>query len=230
MGFLWAIFMPTLIVLAGLIVKKAMSVVSGRPIEASDLVSVMLKSLPWAFFISTIRFATNSLLGNRELVTKIYFPREILPLSSVIGNLFDFIIAFFALAVIFMFLGVEISMHALWFLPLMIMLVCLTTCFGMLFACGNLFYRDVKYIVEVIVTFAIFFTPVFYEAKSFGKWGFVLLLNPVGAILECMNTAIVYQRTPDLLWVGYAAAWSFGGLLLSWVIFQKSEYLFAEWI
>ena len=230
MGFLWAIFMPTLIVLAGLIVKKAMSVISGVPMETSDLVAVTLKSLPWAFFISAIRFATGSLLGNRDLVTKIYFPREIFPLSAVIGNLFDFIVAFVALVIIFIFFGVEITLHALWFFPLMIMLVFLTACFGMLFACGNLFFRDVKYIVEVIVTFAIFFTPVFYEAKNLGKWGFLLMLNPVGAILESIGTAVVHHQTPNLFWVGYAAVWSFGGLLLSWTVFHKSEYLFAEWI
>ena len=64
----------------------------------------------------------------------------------------------------------------------------------MLLACANLFFRDVKYIVEVILTIGIFFTPVFYEVSMFGKWESVLLSNPVGTILEAINTVVVLQR------------------------------------
>jgi lipopolysaccharide transport system permease protein len=230
MGFLWAILMPTLIVLAGLIVRKAMSFLSGKPMETSELLSVMVKSLPWAFFIGTIRIATNSLVGNRSLVTKIYFPREVFPFSAVLANLFDFAISCIALVVAFVLWRVEVSVHALWFLPLMVMLVIMTAGFGMILSFANLFFRDVKYIVEVIVTFAIFFTPVFYDAKSFGKWETLLLLNPVGAILESMSLAIVHHRTPDPFWLSYAALWAFGGCLASWYVFHRSEHLFAEYI
>lgn len=228
MGFLWAVFMPTLIVLAGVIVRKAMSVLSGKPVEMSELVSVMIKSLPWAFFIGTIRFATNSLVGNRSLVTKIYFPREVFPLSAVLANIFDFVIALIALVGAFALFRVEVTFHVLWFLPLFLLLVFLTAGFGMILSCGNLFFRDVKYIVEVIVTFAIFFTPVFYEAKAFGKWQTLLLLNPVGAILESMTTAIVHHHSPDPFWVAYASLWAFGGFFGSWYLFHRSEHLFAE--
>lgn len=228
MGFLWAVFMPTLIVVAGLIVRKAMSVLSGKPVEMSELVSVMVKSLPWAFFIGTIRSATNSLVGNRSLVTKIYFPREVFPLSAVLANLFDFAIALFALLAAFAMFQVEVTVHVLWFLPLFVLLVLMTAGFGLILSCANLFFRDVKYIVEVIVTFAIFFTPVFYEAKAFGKWETLLLLNPVGAVLESMNVAIVHHRPPDPLWVSYASLWALGGFLVSWYVFHRSEYLFAE--
>jgi lipopolysaccharide transport system permease protein len=228
MGFLWAVFMPTLIVLAGLIVRKAMSVLSGKPIEMSELVSIMVKALPWAFFIGTIRFATNSLVGNMNLITKIYFPREVFPLSALLAHLFDFAIAFFALVAVFAVFHVEITVHALWFLPLMVLLIIMTAGFGMILSCANLFFRDVKYIVEVIVTFAIFFTPVFYEAKAVGKWETLLMLNPVGAILECMTIAIVHHRAPDPFWLFYVSLWAFGGFFISWYVFHRSEYLFAE--
>src|SRR5690242_140697 len=93
MGFLWAIFMPVLVVVSGLVVRKAFSVVSGKPIEYTELISVVVKSLPWAFFAGSIRTATNSLLTNSNLVTKIYFPREVFPFSSVLTHLFDFAVA-----------------------------------------------------------------------------------------------------------------------------------------
>ena len=75
-------------------------------------------------------------------------------------------------------------------------------------SCGNLFFRDVKYIIDVVLTFAIFFTPVFYEASMFGKWEIVLLLNPIGSLLECINAVVVLHRAPDTLWLLYTGFWS----------------------
>src|SRR3989338_1536220 len=93
MGFVWAIFMPLVAISAGVLIKKAMAVVSGRYIDTLGIVSIAVKVLPWTFFISAIRFAVQSLVGNRELVTKIYFPRVVLPLASVLACLFDFLIS-----------------------------------------------------------------------------------------------------------------------------------------
>ena len=74
MGFLWAIFMPILIISAGILVKYAMALVSGKPIVLTDIVTVSVKALPWAFTVGSIRFATTSLLGNTNLVSKDIFP------------------------------------------------------------------------------------------------------------------------------------------------------------
>ena len=162
MGFLWAIFMPIIIVLAGIIVKKAMAVLSGRPLELSQIASVVVKSLPWAFFIGALKFSVNSLVGNMNLVQKIYFPREVFPISYILAQLFDFLIASFTLTLVLIFAKIGISIHLLW-LPLIILfLVLFTAALGLLLSCANLFFRDVKYIVDVILTFGIFFTPVFY--------------------------------------------------------------------
>jgi lipopolysaccharide transport system permease protein len=228
MGFLWAIFMPLLIVFAGLIVKKGFAIVSGKPMDLSELTSVCIKSLPYSFFIASIRFATNSLVGNANLVTKIYFPREVFPLAAVLANLFDFLLGGVFLVVVLFFLGFQVDYYAAWLPILVFLLILFTMASGMILSCANLFFRDVKYIVEVLVTFAIFFTPVFYNASLFGKWGPLLLINPVGAILENINTVVVLHRPPDLFWVAYAALWSTVGLLVSWNVFHKLEYLVAE--
>jgi len=108
------------------------------------------------------------------------------------------------------------------------LLIFLTVGLGMFLSCANLFFRDVKYIVEVILTFGIFFTPVFYEAKLFGKWENVLLMNPIGSILEAINDVVVLHQPPNLYWVGYSAIWAVGGLFAAWTIFHKSEFSFAE--
>ena len=228
MGFIWAIFMPMLIVAAGILVKKAFSLVSGKPMGMTDLASVSVKSIPWAFFISSVRFATNSLTSNSNLVTKIYFPREVFPISAVLANLFDFFIASVTLTIILAITGIGISLQILWLPIIFSLLVLLTIGLGMILACANLFFRDVKYIVEVIVTFAIFFTPVFYEASMFKNWEPILLLNPVGAILENINAVVVLQQPPSIFWLSYSAVWAIGGLLLCWNVFHRTEFKFSE--
>src|SRR5512134_2974994 len=121
MGFLWAIFMPMLIVTAGLLIKKGFSIVSGKPMDMAGIVSVSVKSLPYAFFIASIRFATNSLTGNSSLVTKIYFPREVFPVAAVLANLFDFLLASAFLMVILAFAGFPVDRYAAW-VPLLVLL------------------------------------------------------------------------------------------------------------
>jgi len=228
MGFLWAVLMPLLIVAAGIIVKKGISIISGKPLEISDLASITVKALPWSFLIGAVRFSTNSLVSNANLVTKIYFPREVFPLAAVLANLFDFAIASIATIVILGFMGVGISVYILWVPLLLLFLILFTAGVGMLMSCANLFFRDVKYLVEVFLTFAIFFTPVFYEASMFGKWETLLLLNPVGAILECVNAVVVLHQPPNYFWMLYAASWGIGLFLISWNIFHRLEYSFAE--
>src|SRR5476649_2237429 len=93
MGFLWAIFMPIVAVAAGILIKQAMAVVSGHAVDKLGVMSISVKVLPWTFFISSIRFSVQSLVGNSNLFTKIYFPRAVLVLSSILACLFDFGIA-----------------------------------------------------------------------------------------------------------------------------------------
>lgn len=228
MGFLWAILMPALIITAGVLVRYAFSMGSGRPFNLSDLASVSLKSAPWAFFVSSIRFATGSLTGNSNLVTKIYFPREVFPLAAVLAALFDFAVASGVILLVLIAARVGVSVELLWLPLIILLLVLLTSGLGMFLACANVFFRDVKYLVEVFLTFGILFTPVFYEARMFGKWAPILLLNPVGAILEALNNVVVLHRPPEMFWLSYAAFWSLGGSVVAWKIFDKAEASFAE--
>ena len=228
MGFLWAILMPTMVVVAGILVRKAFSIVSGKPLETDALISVMVKSLPWAFFVGSIRSTTNCLLANSNLVTKIYFPREVFPFSSILAQLFDFAVGLTLLIILIALSGFNPSFHLLWVPLLIVLLIVLTAGLGLLLSCTTLFFRDVKYIVEIFLTFGVLFTPVFYESSMFGDWSRVLLLNPVGSILEGINDAVVIQKHPDLYWVSYSACCAIGSFFVAWLIFDKAEAAFAE--
>jgi lipopolysaccharide transport system permease protein len=228
MGFLWAILMPMMIISAGLLVRYGYSRISGKPLSLSELATVSVKSLPWAFFISSLRFATNSLVSNVNLVTKINFPKEIFPLSAIISQLFDFLVAGVLLAGVLVLARIGPSAQLLWVPVLLALLILLATGLGVFFSAANLFFRDVKYIVEVIVTFAIFFTPVFYEADLMGKWSNLLLLNPAAPLLEGLNAAVVLHRAPDLGWLLYSALVSMAAFFGSFYFFHRVQHSFAE--
>jgi ABC-type polysaccharide/polyol phosphate export permease len=230
MGFLWAILMPALIIAAGVLVRYAFSMGSHSMFDPADLASVSLKSAPWAFFVGAVRFATSSLTSNSNLVTKIYFPREVLPLSAVLASLFDFAVASSVVVLVLIWARVGLSPELLWVPVIVALFVVLTAGMGMLLACSNLFFRDVKYLVEVFLTFGILFTPVFYEARMVRKWAPILLLNPIGAMLESLNNAVVSHKSPDPFWLAYAACWAVTGFLVSWRIFHGAEGSFAEGI
>jgi len=228
MGFLWAIFMPFIIVLSGVIVRIAMATIAGKEVQLTQVASVTVKALPWAFFIGSLKFTVGSLVMNMNILNKIYFPRIIFPLSYTLGQIFDFVIATAAFTIVLIIAKIGASIYLLYLPILIVFLILFTAGLGMILACGNLFYRDVKYIVDVILTFAIFFTPVFYEASLFGKWETLLLMNPVGSILECINTVVVLHQPPAFIWFSYAGIISITVFIGGWIIFHKAEPTFSD--
>lgn len=242
MGLAWAIFMPSLIVLAGLAVRIGMAHFAGRAIEGSEIAALAVKALPWAFFVGTVQFATSSLTGNMNLVTKIYFPREVLPLATTAAQMFDTAIACTVLAIVLPFLGVWPSVASLAAIPLALLFLTLTAGTAIFLSCANLFFRDVKYIVQVLLTFGIFFTPVFFEPNTFGELGArLMMLNPLAPFLEGFRLAIVEQHNILLPlteasgnqwspgWLAYGAAWAIFMPAASTLLFHRMQILFAEY-
>jgi ABC-type polysaccharide/polyol phosphate export permease len=228
MGFFWAILMPAVVVGAGILVRFAAAQWSGTPLKKSDIGSVMVRAVVWSFIISGIRFGTNSLITNPNLVTKLAFPKEVFPISAVLSNLFDFSIAFTAVLIIMLIFGWIPTAYALLALPLMLLVCAFTTGLSLLLAAANLFFRDVKYLVEVLLTYAIFFTPVLYDASALGRWKVVVLLNPAAPLLEGLADVLVYGRMPELIWLAYSSAASLLLLIVSYWFFKQLEPKFAE--
>lgn len=228
MGMLWAFLMPLIIVCAGFIVRYALAAASGKPVDMGDLTAVAVKAAPWAFFVSALRFGTNSMTSNWQLVTKIYLPRLIFPLAAVLSALFDLAIATIGVTFFLVIARTGLSVYLLW-LPLLVgAFVVLTASLAILFSAASLFLRDVKYLVDVFLTFAIFFTPVFYDTSLFGKLAPLLLLNPVSPLLEGMAAVTVHHVNPSIPWLTYSCAATGVLLVLSVLMFRKLEPRFAE--
>lgn len=228
MGFLWAVLMPLLIVGAGILVRAAFAYVGGTKLIGRDLADVAVRSVPWAFVMAALRFATNSLITNVNLVQKVYMPREIFPLAAVASQFIDFLVASATLTVFLTIVGVGLSWQLLWVPVLVLILVVFTVGLGTLLSAASLFFRDVKYLVEVFMTFAIFVTPVFYSVDAFARFRTILLINPVSALLEGLARTVVHHRPPLYGWTAYSAGVS---LLVFWVavtLFKRLEPYFAE--
>ncbi len=228
MGFLWAILMPLLIVLVGVLVRYAYSLASGTQVVLEDVSSVAIRSVPWAFAVSSIRFGSSCLIGNSALVTKIYFPKEIFPIAAVGSSLFDFVIAAVPLAILVALAGGQLSIALFWVPILLVILIMIIVGIVFFVSAASLFFRDVKYLVEIFLTFGIFVTPVFFNMKMFGEYGIYMMLNPLSAVMEGLETSIIAAQSPDLIWLAYSLAFGLAAMVGGYLFFKRLEPAFAE--
>lgn len=248
MGVAWAVLMPLLIVGAGVMFRVVLATLSNTHVEGASIASIAVKALPWAFFAGALSMATQSIIGNANLIGKVYFPREALPLSTVIAQCPDLVVGLAVVTVILPFVGVPLAWSFLWVPPLLLLLAAFTVGISLLLSCANLFFRDVKYIVQVLLTFGIFFTPVLFEPVMVGPTAAsIIMLNPVAPVLEGLRLCIVehhnllqplvatsHKGITFTVWhpwyLAYTAAWAIGGLLGSALLFHRLEFVFAEYI
>jgi lipopolysaccharide transport system permease protein len=149
-------------------------------------------------------------------------------LAAVMACLFDFVVASGALAVLLLVLGTGWSIYLLC-LPVLIMtMVLLAAGFSMIVSAGSLFFRDVKYIVEAVLTFAIFFTPVLYDVQMFGAEGKWLLINPAAPILEAISDCVTGRQCLPLSWLVYSVGFALATFIGGYVFFKHLEPAFAE--
>jgi len=167
--------------------------------------------------------------------------------GAVMAQAVDSLVGTVTLLLALPLLGVSFGLSMLWTVPIAFTLLVFTVGSALFLSCANLFFRDVKYIVQVLVTFGIFFTPVFFDAAMFGATGAqVAMLNPLAPILEGFRLCIVEGHgllqplvqtsgagDEVLAWtpwyLAYSAAWSVFGLLGAALLFHRSEFVFAEY-
>jgi ABC-type polysaccharide/polyol phosphate export permease len=226
MGFGWAVFMP-------LVNTAVFSVIFMRVAAITTPVPYPLFAfcgfLFWNFFASSLRFSVVSLTSNSNLVTKIYFPREIFPFSAVLVCVVDLAVGVVVLAAMMAYYGVAIT-PALLFLPVVLLvLLSLTAGMALILAMANLFYRDIKYLFEVAITVWMFATSVVYPVESVGgRLGQLLALNPMTQIIEACRATILYGRVPEAVPFGATALLSLLVLMAGWHLFHRAEFTFAE--
>ena len=191
MGFAWALFTPLVMVLSGCMIKFVMAQMSGSSLNIMGLCGMTMKTIAWGFVTGCISAGNVCLISNMNLVTKIYFPREVFFFNSILVQMFDVGVSLIGLAVFFLCIGVYPTWQILWVPLLILMLVCMVLAFSMVLSITTVFYRDVKYIVTIIISFGIFYAPVYYEPEIFGPIGSqIMMLNPASPILEGIRLSV----------------------------------------
>ena len=229
LGFLWAILQPLFMTLV-FTVFIGDSIIQKTQLPIPYPLFALSGMLLWGIFSGGMSNAANSMVSNANIIKKIYFPRLIIPISSILVALVDFFIAFIIFVILLFIYKVEINYSALAFLPLSILITCLSAmgC-GTLLAALNIKYRDVRYIIPFMVQGLLFLTPVLYPTNisSNPLAQFILKLNPLSGALELMRG----------LFVGYTINYetvliSLGTSLVLFIVgilyFRKTEGYFAD--
>ena len=184
--------------------------------------------LPWTFFANALTQSSNSLVGNANLLSKVYFPRLVIPIASILGGVVDFGIAFLVLIVLMLVYGI-IPTVAIMFLPLFLLLA-LTTALGvgLWLSALNVEYRDIRYAVPFLVQVLLFASPVVYSSTLLDEpWRTLYGINPMVGVIEGFRWALLGTTPPGpMLFISVLAAIAF--LVSGAMYFRRMEKSFAD--
>lgn len=226
LGAAWAIIQPLFTML---IFSIFFGRLAGMP---SDNIPYSLFALagllPWTFFSNAVNNSGNSLIGNSNLITKVYFPRILIPAASVGSGLIDFAIGFVLLVILMFYYGVGVSLNLL-MLPVLILLTCLLAIgVGMWMSALNVKYRDIRYALPFLIQLWLFVTPIIYPASIVpDKWRWLLALNPLAGQIEAYRSAF-FGKPFDWLSLGISAVLTLAILTYSAYTFRRMERSFAD--
>jgi lipopolysaccharide transport system permease protein len=185
--------------------------------------------VPWMYFSYALQSATNVVVENQRVITKVYFPRLVLPFSAVLSGLVDFAIGFVVLVILTLAYGIRPTIAALW-LPLLVLVAILTALgVGLWMSALNALYRDVRYVMPFVVQFWMFASPVAYPSALVpARWRWLYGLNPMAGVIDGFRWALTgHGQPPGLVMLASAAMVAVvlvGGLFF----FQRMEGTVAD--
>jgi lipopolysaccharide transport system permease protein len=229
LGATWAVIQP---VLTMLVFNFIFGTVAKVPTDGVPYpIFAFTALLPWGLFTTALNTASRSLTANQNMITKIYFPRLVLPIASVLGGLVDFAIAFLILIGMLIFYKVTPT-AAVWTLPLFLVLALITALGVALWLSAiNVQYRDVNYVLPFLTQFWLFLTPVAYSAKVISeKWQIVYSLNPMAGVVNGFRWALLGTDTGPGLTMGISASIALVVLMSGLFYFRSMERTFADTI
>lgn len=201
--------------------------------------------IPWNFFNNGLRLGANAFLANSVLIKKVYFPRELLPLSAIIVELINFGFAFFILVIFLYGTGLPLTVYAFWIIPILISQILLTLGLALLFGSINVYYRDAMMILDVALTALFFLTPIFYSLEQYGTTTTLLgisfnpaqvmrWINPMASIVDGFRTVLwgtIGSSGPASMDVPFWWRTFVTSLLIfivGYVVFLRTESSFGE--
>ena len=225
LGVLWSFLNPLLTVLVYAIVFPYIM----RVKVPNYLIFLIVAIIPWNFFTTCITTGCNCVWLNGGIIKKVYFPREILPVSVILAGLINFLISCVIILIFLFFGGVGFSIHLLW-LPVIAIIQSFLS-LGLLFILSaiNVYVRDVEYVVAFFVNLLFYGTPILYTVEMFPKnISWILKINPLGHLIDAYRSIFYYQTMPNFGSLLYLIIVSLIILIIGYSVFRKLEKGFAE--
>lgn len=226
-GVSWAIFQPFMTMVVFSVFFGSLLKVPSDGVPYPIFVYTGL--LFWQFFSSALSETSNILISNQAIITKVYFPRLILPISAVITKLIDFFVAAFILVGLMVYYNYLPNLNGLFILPVLLLITFMASVGGGLFlAAINVKYRDVRFVLPFFIQILLFLTPVIYPASIAGKYSWILALNPMMGVIQTARAVLL--DTAPINWALILISFVVCAVLLAVgiIYFKKVERYFAD--
>ena len=227
LGIAWAVMQPLAFMLIFTVVFGKFGKVAsdGTPYPLFSYTGLV----PWTFFSTALGLSVNSVAANMNLVKKIYFPREVFPIGAIIGCFVDFLIASALVGGLMALYRVPLNPNFLWLPWLIALEVGFLVGVGLLASALNVFYRDIKYIIPLVVQLGLFVTPVIYSVSKVPEhlrpW---YMLNPMAVVVDGMRRVILHGQAPDVGALAAATVFVAALGLAAYAYFKRVEVKFAD--
>lgn len=226
-GVAWAVFQPllTMIIFSVFFGRLANIPSDGVPYPIFVFVGLLF----WQFFSGALADTSNSLISNQSIVTKVYFPRLLLPISTVIAKAVDFLIAAVVLIGLMVYYQYMPGLVGIILLPLLLFISFMASVgLGLMLASINVKYRDVRYVLPFFIQIMMFLTPVIYPASIAGKYSWLLALNPMMGVIQSARAALLGTTPINWLLILISFVATAVILMLGIYMFKKTERFFAD--
>ena len=225
LGVLWSFINPLLSVLVYAIVFPYIM----RIKVENYLIYLITGIIPWTFFTSAINTGIISILSNADIIKKVYFPRIILPISSVTSALVNFFISCIIILAFCIFGGVGISASLLW-LPLVALIqYVMLLGFTFILSAIEMYMRDIEHIVNFVLAMAFYATPILYTPDIFpDNLSWILKINPMAYLVNAYRDIFLYHQNPSLYGLIVVGVFSVAIFIIGYIVFERLQKGFAE--
>lgn len=227
LGIAWAVLQPfALMVVFSVIFSHVVHVrTSGIPYPAFSYVALV----PWMYFSNGLSLGVPSLVGNANLVSKIYFPREVLPLASLLASFVDFLVAGSILAGMLLYYRIGLTWQILWLPVIVLLQLAFMVACVLALSAANVFYRDVRLLLPFLLQIWLYVTPVIYPLNVVpGRYRLLFAINPMTGIVDAYRRVTLQGTAPDLQLLLLTSVISLGLLALGYRVFKGVEMQFAD--
>ena len=227
LGLAWAILQPLSLMLIYTVIFSVIAKVPSEGVPYSVFAYAAL--LPWTYFSSALTNATSGLVNHTALVTKVYFAREILPLTYVSAALFDFAVASTFLIALFFYYGVSLTWYALYAIPIMVLLTMLVTAISLIFSVVQVRFRDVGVAMPLLLQLWMFASPVVYPLSAVPqRFRGLYALNPMVGVIENFRRVMLQGIAPDFYSLGISALVAVVLLPAAYLYFKRVDATMAD--